>query len=63
MMTLSKSCLPSNNGCTPKSTAKHKILDENENEANLSDRGINSMEELPRICKDHFLFSIIFLRL
>ncbi|XP_053208343.1 ras suppressor protein 1-like [Panonychus citri] len=49
MMTLSKSCLPSNNGCTPKSTAKHKILDENENEANLSDRGINSMEELPRI--------------
>lgn len=55
-MVLSKSCLPGSEGCAPKSASKAKVVDDDENEANLTDRNLNSLEEIPRICKCYFDF-------
>ena len=53
-MTLSK-CLD-NNGCVNTSSnnkmpMKQRNFDESEAEIDFSDKGLNSLEEIPRICK------------
>lgn len=65
-MVLSKSCLPGNQGCAPQSASKGKVVDDDDNEANLADRNLNSLEEIPRICKcfsNFFLSHLVGLRI
>lgn len=57
MMTLTRSCLPSDSPAN-KMPLKHKFLDENDNEADLADKGINGLEEIPNI-SEYFLKFIL----
>lgn len=51
MMTLSKSCLSDNSCGMQKMPYKNKIIQENENEIDLSDKNISNLEDLPNMCK------------
>lgn len=49
MMTLSRSCITPECKAGHKMPLKQKLIDDNDNEADLSDKGINGLEEIPNI--------------
>lgn len=52
MMTLSRSCLPTSEPTHgQKMPLRTRDFDENDNEADLSDKGIVSLESIPKICE------------
>lgn len=53
MMTLSRSCITPDSKAGHKMPLKQKQIDENDNEADLSDKGINGLEEIPNIMYSH----------
>jgi hypothetical protein len=49
MMTLSRTCITPEHKDKHKMPLKQKLIDNNDNEADLSDKGINGLEEIPNI--------------
>jgi hypothetical protein len=56
MLTLSRSCFPDSR--TNKGPVEYRSSDQPENEADLSDKGISSLDEVSKICA-YFLSLII----
>lgn len=54
MMTLSRVCIPAKAG--HKMPNKQRQTTEEDNEADLSDKGINGLEEIPNISESSHLF-------
>ncbi|XP_054161442.1 ras suppressor protein 1-like [Oppia nitens] len=55
LMTLSRSCVSPNSTPGHKMPNKQKVIQENDSEADLSDKGINGLEEIPNIMYSHNL--------
>jgi Leucine-rich repeat (LRR) protein len=53
MMTLSRTCITPEHRDKHKMPLKQKLIDNNDNEADLSDKGINGLEEIPNIMYSH----------
>jgi len=57
MMTLSRACIPDSKA-GHKMPLKQKLIDDNDNEADLSDKGISGLEEIPNISESYiYLFN------
>jgi hypothetical protein len=63
MMTLSRTCITPEHRDKHKMPLKQKLIDNNDNEADLSDKGINGLEEIPNISEFSIYLKLKFFKI